>query len=61
MSQVKVITDSNAFFADEGLVADLSIEVVPLTIQIGQHSFQEGVNLTSEVCLRRPSQDPGSV
>ncbi len=61
MSQVKVITDSNAFFADEGLVADLSIEVVPLTIQIGQHSFQEGVNLTSEVCLRRLSQDPGSV
>ena len=32
------------------LVAQLGIEVVPLTIRIGQHNYQEGVNLSTR-CL----------
>ncbi len=61
MAQVKILTDSNAYLPDSSEIADLGIEVVPLTIRIGQHAYQEGVNLAADACFRRLAQDPGSV
>ena len=61
MSQVKIITDSNAYFPDDRLTVELGIEVVPLNIQVGQRTYQEGVNLSGDVYLRRLAQDPTSV
>ncbi len=61
MSQVTIITDSNAYFSGPEVVSQLGIEVVPLTIRIGQHSYQEGVNLSTDAFLRKLAQDPSNV
>lgn len=61
MPQVKIVTDSNAYFDDPETVARLGIEVVPLTIRVNQHSYQEGVNLPTDAFLRRLGQDVAGV
>lgn len=61
VAQVKVITDSNAFFPDPGVVEELGIEIIPLTVNLGQHSYQEGVNLPEQLFFRRLAQEPERV
>ncbi len=61
MSPVKIVTDSNAYLPDSGAVDDLGIEVVPLTVRVGQHAYQEGVSVSNETLLRKLAQDPKSV
>ncbi|HEX9116451.1 MAG TPA: DegV family protein [Anaerolineae bacterium] len=61
MAQVKIVTDSNAYFTDPDLVSRLGIEIVPLVIRIGQHSYQEGVNLSTDASLRKLAQDASNV
>jgi DegV family protein with EDD domain len=58
---VKIVTDSNAYLPDSRAVGDLGIEVVPLTIRVGQHTYQEGVSIAHETLLRKLAQDPKSV
>jgi DegV family protein with EDD domain len=58
---VKIVTDSNAYLPDGRAVGDLGIEVVPLTIRVGQHTYQEGVSIAHETLLRKLAQDPKSV
>ena len=61
MPPVKIVTDSNAYLPDSRAVGDLGIEVVPLTIRVGQHTYQEGVSIAHETLLRKLAQDPKSV
>jgi DegV family protein with EDD domain len=61
VSQVKIVTDSNAFLPDSNMATDLGIEVVPLTVRIGQHTYHEGVNIPHETFLRRLGQDARTV
>jgi fatty acid kinase fatty acid binding subunit len=61
VSQVKIVTDSNAHLPDPDLVAELGIEVVPLTVWIGAQAYPERINFTDEAFLRRLIKDPGSV
>lgn len=61
MPPVKIVTDSNAYLPDGRAVGDLGIEVVPLTIRVGQHTYQEGVSIAHETLLRKLAQDPKSV
>jgi DegV family protein with EDD domain len=58
---VKIVTDSNAYLPDSRAVGDLGIEVVPLTVRVGQHTYQEGVSIAHETLLRKLAQDPKSV
>ena len=47
MAQVKIITDSTAELAPE-LAAALGVTVLPLTIQLGNKTYREGIDLTSK-------------
>ena len=44
---VKVVTDSTADIPQD-LVKELDISVVPLTVQFGDKSFQDGVDITPD-------------
>lgn len=61
MAQVKIVTDSNAFLPDPNMAADLGIEMVPLTIRIGQHTYQEGVSIAHETFLRKLALDSRAI
>ncbi|MCD6288947.1 MAG: DegV family protein [Anaerolineae bacterium] len=52
MSRIKVITDSNAHLSQK-TVRDLEITIVPISIRLGNHTYQEGVNLTAVQFFRR--------
>ena len=58
MSQVKIVTDSNAYLPNPDLIEELGIEVVPLTVRIGAHSYPERVNVTDENFLKKLAKDP---
>ncbi len=60
MSQVKIVTDSNAYLPNPDLIEELGIEVVPLTVRIGAHSYPERVNVTDESFLKKLAKDPQS-
>lgn len=47
MSQVKLVTDSTAEISPE-LAESLGITVLPLTIQIGNKSYREGIDLNTK-------------
>ncbi len=47
MPPVKIITDSTAEISPE-LAASLGITVLPLTIQLGNKTYREGIDLTSK-------------
>ena len=53
LSNVHIITDSGAHFADPGVPERLGITVVPHVIQIGSQQFREGVELSAEDFFRR--------
>ncbi len=68
MTNVHVITDSGAHFADPSAPERLGITVVPQIIQLGSQQFREGVDLTAEEFFRRlphhagmPTAHPPSV
>jgi DegV family protein with EDD domain len=58
---VKVVTDSNAHLPDPSLIAELGIEVVPLTIRMGAQVYPERINFSDEAFFRRMTKDSGSV
>jgi DegV family protein with EDD domain len=57
---VKIVTDSNAYLPNPDLIAELGIEVIPLTVRAGQQTYPERVNVTDETFLRRLAQDSKS-
>jgi DegV family protein with EDD domain len=58
VSQVKIVTDSNAHLPDPDLISELDIEVVPLTIRTGAQTYPERINFTDEAFMRRLAKDP---
>lgn len=55
---VRIVTDSTANLSAE-LAAENGITVVPLQVQIGDETFQDGINLTQAEFLRLlPNADP---
>ncbi|NOZ27823.1 MAG: DegV family protein [Chloroflexi bacterium] len=52
MSEIKIVTDSNAHL-DPKVREELGIEVVPLSIHVNGRTYQEGVNLTTEQFFRQ--------
>ncbi len=57
MSQVKIVTDSNAHLPRPELIAQLGIEVVPLTVRVGSKTYNERVNVSDEDFLRKQALD----
>jgi DegV family protein with EDD domain len=55
--KVVIVTDSTAHF-ESGEADKLGIHVVPLTIQLGNDRFLEGVNLDSDNLFRRLNRSP---
>jgi len=47
MGKVKIVTDSTAYL-ETGVAKRLRITVVPLTVCLGDETFQEGVDITAE-------------
>jgi DegV family protein with EDD domain len=58
VAQVKIVTDSSAHLSDPNLIADLGIEVIPLTVRVGQQTYPERINQVDEPFLRRLGQTP---
>jgi len=61
VAQVKIVTDSNAFFPNPDVIEELGIEVVPLPIHVGGQTYPERVNFTDEAFLRKLAQDQKGV
>lgn len=57
MANVKIVTDSNAFFADPNLIAELDLEVIPLTIRNGATSYPEESNVADDALFRKLELD----
>jgi DegV family protein with EDD domain len=58
VAQVKIVTDSSAHLSDPNLIAELGIEVIPLTVRAGQQTYSERVNQTDETFFRKLAQSP---
>ena len=58
MAQVKIITDSSAHLSEPNLIAELGIEVIPLTVRIGPQTYPEHVNQADEMFFRKLAQSP---
>ena len=56
MSKVQIVTDSSAHFFDPDFPAKHQVTVVPLTIQFGSTSYQDGVDMDNERFFRELSQ-----
>ena len=52
MSKVRIVTDSSAHFFDPDFPAKHQVAVVPLTIQFGQQTYQDGVDIDTERFFR---------
>jgi fatty acid kinase fatty acid binding subunit len=61
VSQVKIVTDSNAHLPDPNLIAELGIEVVSLSVHAGAQKYPERINYTDEAFMRRLAKDPANV
>jgi DegV family protein with EDD domain len=61
VAKVKIVTDSSAYLADASLITQYGIEVIPLTVHVGQQAYPERINQTDETVLRKMVQDPKSV
>src|SRR5581483_6726760 len=57
MPQVKIITDSTAEISPE-LAASLGITVLPLTIQLGNKSYREGIDITPKEFFSKIARAP---
>ena len=60
MPQVRIVTDSSAYLSDPSLIAELDIEVIPMTVRIGQQTYLERINQADETFFRKLSQAPKS-
>jgi DegV family protein with EDD domain len=58
---VKIVTDSSTYLPNPDLIEELGIEVVPLNIRSGQHTYPERINVTDEAFLKRLARDPQGV
>ena len=56
MAQVRIVTDSSAHLSDPNLIAELGIEVIPMTVRIGQQTYLERINQTDETFFRKLAQ-----
>ena len=45
MALVKIVTDSSVFLPDPDLITELGIEVLPLTVRVGEQSYPERANV----------------
>lgn len=61
MAQVKIVTDSSAFLPDPGQIAKYGIEVLPLTVRIGEQKYGERVHVADEPFLRKMAQNSKQV
>lgn len=52
MPKVRIVTDSSAHFIDPEFPAKHLVTVVPLTIQFGDQSYQDGVDMDNDRFLR---------
>jgi DegV family protein with EDD domain len=58
VAQVKIVTDSSAHLSDPNLIAELGIEIIPLTVRIGQQTYLERINQADETFFRKLGQTP---
>jgi DegV family protein with EDD domain len=57
MPNIQIVTDSCAHFANPHVIQQSPVTVVPNKIRIGNKTFLEGVDLTSEEAIRLMSHD----
>ncbi len=57
MGKVRIVTDSSAHFPNPDVVERYGIHVVPVTIQLGQQLFREGVDLDADTFFRLANHD----
>lgn len=55
MSKVRIVTDSSAHFLDPEFPDKHQVTVIPLTINFGQQSYQDGVDIDNERFFRELS------
>ena len=60
VAQVKIVTDSSAYLPQSSSIAQLGIEVLPLIVRWGQHTYPERINQTDEMFMHRLSEDSKS-
>lgn len=60
MAPVKIVTDSSAYLPDAAAIAELGIEVIPLTVRAGNTSYPERINQADDAFFRRLMQDSHS-
>ena len=53
MSQIRIVTDSSALFANPSLAQQYHIEIVPIYICFGEERFQLGVDMDSQRLMHR--------
>lgn len=53
MSKVRIVTDSTASFEEARFVEDFDVTIVPVTIQIGDRKYRDGIDITAEEVLQR--------
>jgi DegV family protein with EDD domain len=61
VAQVKIVTDSSAHLPDPSLIAELGIEVIPLTVRAGQLAYPERINQIDEGFFRKLTQNAKGV
>lgn len=57
MGKVRIVTDSSAHFPDPAVINRYKIQVVPLTIHLGKHTFREGVDLDADTFFQLAEPD----
>lgn len=61
MSQVKIVTDSNAYLPNSDLIEELGIEVIPLMVRAGTHTYPERINATDDSLMKKLAKDPEKI
>jgi DegV family protein with EDD domain len=57
LGKVRIVTDSSAHFHNPDVVDRYGIHVVPMTIHMGNQTFQEGVDLDPDTFFRLANHD----
>ena len=57
MGRVKIVTDSTAYL-EVSVVKRLGITVVPLTVRLGDETFQEGLDINAEEFFQKLDRSP---
>jgi DegV family protein with EDD domain len=56
LARVQIVTDSTARFEDPRFIEDYGITVVPLSVQVGDQTYVDGVDISAEDVLHRLRQ-----